>query len=335
MESGKGNPPGRARVELHAVPADRGRPDAAATGAVAPTDHHPRIPHWRRPVRRTAGEVQFGVSPGGSIVTGVSEVETDLLSRLDGTLSLHASYRLAAEAGVPASRWRALLELVDRLDVLAPHSAAGTQDGPPAACPPTVVLEGHGSLVEDVCLLLRRGRLDAVVVSTRALAASAGRGGDPGTRPGLAVVAGPLALDPRSGDPWLRQGVPHLPVVAEDTRATVGPLVEPTLTGPCLWCLDLHRADRDAAWPTVLAQVCGAPGDLVPPDSGAETDPALAHLVAGCIALFARRLLGGAAVPPGISVEVSLPWPRMDHRRWAIHPRCRRRHRDGAGAGAG
>src|SRR3546814_2169449 len=49
--------------------------------------------------------------------------------------------------------------------------------------------------------------------------------------PPLVVVLGALALDPRSGDAWLRSGIPHLPVVVEGLRATVGPLVEPTLTG--------------------------------------------------------------------------------------------------------
>jgi len=30
----------------------------------------------------------------------------------------------------------------------------------------------------------------------------------------------------------------------------------------------------------------------------------------------------GHRPPPGVSVEVSLPWPRMDHRRWPTHPLC-------------
>ena len=335
MGSGKADAPRRAAVELRALPPGRTRPTAGSASARRTrADEHPCIPPWRRPVLRAPGEVQFGVSPGGSIVSGVSEVELHALTRLDGSLSLSSSYRLAGEAGIPVGRWRALLDLVERLGVLEWQPSGGPPIRP-AVTPPTVVLDGPGPLVDDVCALLRRGGIDSVVELAPLSTASASASPDtpPGTRPALAVIIGPMALDPRSGDGWLRRGVPHLPVVAEDTRATVGPIVDPSLTGPCLWCLDLHRTDRDVAWPAVLAQLCGAPGDVVAHDARAATDPALAHLLAGCVALFTTRLLSGGDVPSGVAVEVSLPWPRMDHRRWTIHPRCPRRHRSpGRGA---
>lgn len=348
MRSASGDRSGRAMGELCAAGAAgqagaQGRPAREPDGGPG---RHPRIPPWRRPIRRSSGEIQFGVSPGGAIVNGMSEAEARALAQLDGSLSLTASCRLAAEAGIPAARWGALLDLVDRLGVLEHDSCAGP--------PPTILLEGRGPLVDEVCLVLRRGGLDSLVAAAAdadlALRSGTRRPPRPdiqpaaghrstGTRGGpqpgmaaLAVLVGPVALDPRSGDPWLRRGVAHLPVVVEGPRACVGPLIEPALTGPCLWCLDLHRTDRDTSWPGVLAQVCGAPGEVVRRDTVAETDPALAHLVAGCITLFARHLVDGAAVPAGVSVEVSLPWPRMDHRRWTIHPHCRRRH---AGPGAG
>jgi len=40
------------------------------------------------------------------------------------------------------------------------------------------------------------------------------------------------------------------------------------------------------------------------------------------VTLLAMGLLEGHPSPPGVSVEVSLPWPRMDHRRWPPHPLC-------------
>ena len=43
-------------------------------------------------------------------------------------------------------------------------------------------------------------------------------------------------------------GVPHLPVRVRDGTGLVGPLVIPGVTS-CLGCADLHRSDRDAAWP--------------------------------------------------------------------------------------
>ncbi|HEY9493228.1 MAG TPA: hypothetical protein VIR15_00100 [Intrasporangium sp.] len=317
MGSGSSDRPRRPRPNLIAArPAqhrESGDPALAASDTEA--GRYPRIPPWRRPISRTTGEIQFGVSAGGPIVTGVSEAEARVLARLDGTVPLGTSYRFAGEVGIPARRWRALLDLIEEIGVLERFS-------PEEPCR-TVLLDGRGVLLEELCQVLRRGGIDALV-------SAAGRSGAPDAKPTadppLVVVLGAMALDPRSGDPWLRSGIPHLPVVVEGPRATVGPLVEPTLQGPCLWCLDLHRTDRDASWPVVLAQVCGSPSDVVHRDAAPETDPALVQLVAGCIALFARRLPGSTSLPVGVAVELSLPWPRMDHRKWTIHPRCPRPH---------
>jgi hypothetical protein len=50
--------------------------------------------------------------------------------------------------------------------------------------------------------------------------------------------------------------------------------------------------------------------------------PGLSHLVVGAVTLLVTGVLEGQQPPPGVSVEVSLPWPRMDHRRWPTHPLC-------------
>src|SRR5215217_3579448 len=78
----------------------------------------------------------------------------------------------------------------------------------------------------------------------------------PGSRPDLVVLA---SLDPV--DTMLRTAlaggrVPHLVAGVRETTAVVGPLVLPGRTG-CLRCADLHRADRDPAWPVVAAQLIG------------------------------------------------------------------------------
>ena len=324
MGSGSSDGPRRSGPRLTAArPAEHrsarfpGRPGLPGLpGLDAAAVPHPGIPPWRRPIARTPGEVQFGVGAGGPIVKGVSEAEARVLARLDGTVPLGTSYRLAGEAGIPARRWRALLDLIEEIGVLERY---------PTEQPcPTVLLDGRGALLEELWHVLRRGGVDVRVGEPhRSLGAmDAERTADPS----LVVVLGAMALDPRSGDPWLRNGIAHLPVVVEGPRATVGPLVEPTLSGPCLWCLDLHRTDRDASWPVVLAQVCGSPSDVVHRAAVPQTDPALVQLVAGCIALFTRRLPGKGSLPSGVAVELSLPWPRMDHRRWTTHPRCPRRH---------
>jgi hypothetical protein len=50
--------------------------------------------------------------------------------------------------------------------------------------------------------------------------------------------------------------------------------------------------------------------------------PGLAQLVVGSVTLLVTGLLEGHPPPPGVSVEVSPPWPRLDHRRWLAHPLC-------------
>ena len=167
-------------------------------------------------------------------------------------------------------------------------------------------------------------------VSTRAVS-SLPTFDDVTTAPALVVLVGAPALDPRVGDRWLASGTAHLPVSAAGRRTTIGPLVEGP-GGPCLWCLDLHRADRDDAWPTVMAQLCPADAtELSASQTPCRLDlmaVAELHLTAGAVAAFAQGLLAGQRPPPGISIDICLPWPRMDHRRWAVHPRCPR-HDDG------
>ncbi|GAA5027193.1 hypothetical protein GCM10023258_21730 [Terrabacter aeriphilus] len=50
--------------------------------------------------------------------------------------------------------------------------------------------------------------------------------------------------------------------------------------------------------------------------------PGLAQLVVGSVTLLVSGALQGRLPPPGVSVEVSPPWPRLDHRRWPVHPLC-------------
>lgn len=208
-----------------------------------------------------------------------------------------------------------------------------------------VVIEGSGPLAEQLVMLLSRD-LPVRVTSTRdgvpsrspAAAAASWPGATAdhlAATPALVVLVGSPALDPRSGDGWLASGTAHLPVSAAGRRTTIGPLVDGP-SGPCLWCLDLHRADRDDAWPTVMAQLCPAgPPRLTSPTSWTATPSgpvrdldllaaAELHLTAGSVAAFAQSVLTGQRPPPGISIDICLPWPRMDHRRWEVHPRCLR-----------
>lgn len=285
---------------------------------------NPRIKPWLRPVTRRTGEVQFGLADAGAIVEGLTPEEAAMLARLDGTISTSASFGEAGRLGIPAGRWRELLDLLERLGVLEPPVSR------PATASPSrryrsaqVLVDGVGDLSRECALLLRRcgfGRVtQGRIAADVALAAPQLSPAD------LVVLVSQDALDPRRGDPWLRRGIPHLPVVPSGPRVQIGPLVVRSATSPCLWCLDLHRADRDDDWPTLLAQLCRTDGNTIaaptaPPDGPPELD----HLVAGVVALITTGLLSGGPAPLDVSVELNLPWPRMDHRRWSVHPRCSR-----------
>ncbi|MEO7447197.1 MAG: cell division protein FtsQ/DivIB [Humibacillus sp.] len=226
---------------------------------------------------------------------------------------------------------------------LTGRGIAGGAARPTRAAPPGtarrpgfgVLVEGPGSLSAGLARLL--GAEPGLVVrhgcsgdddpsGSAGLTSLRALGTSPLPLPRLVVLVADIALDPRRGDIWLAREVAHLPVVTtagpSGGSAVVGPLVGPLVSAgsgaPCLWCLDLHRSDRDDAWPTVMAQVAGLPGD---PQPGAAAG--LPHLVAGLVAALVARCLDGDPPPPGVAVEVSLPWPRLDHRRWQAHPRCR------------
>lgn len=70
----------------------------------------------------------------------------------------------------------------------------------------------------------------------------------------LVVLSDYLVTDPRLVRALHHQGVAHLPVRVRDGTGLVGPLVIPGVTS-CLGCADLHRRDRDPAWPAVAAQL--------------------------------------------------------------------------------
>src|SRR6516165_8762324 len=70
----------------------------------------------------------------------------------------------------------------------------------------------------------------------------------------LVVLSDYLLADPRMVRDLHTRGVPHLPVRVRDGTGLVGPLVIPGVTS-CLRCADLHRSDRDAAWPVVASQL--------------------------------------------------------------------------------
>lgn len=288
--------------------------------SVAGVPSHPRLPSWLRPLTRRPGEIQFGVLPGGPVVTGVTDVEVGLLARLDGALPVSWTERVAADAGVRPARWRALLELTSELGLLTDSTALARF--PESAAPGRVVVDGCGEVAAAIAEAV--AQTGTTVVHGRA-AVDRAVASPVRPRPDLVILVGSPVVDPRRGELWRRHGVPHLPVAPAGPRTVIGPLVDDSPGAPCLWCLERHRADRDEAWPAVMSQA--APSRPLAPAGPAEgrhdaLGPGLSHLVVGSVTLLVTGVLEGHPPPPGVSVEVSLPWPRMDHRRWPTHPLC-------------
>lgn len=333
----------------------------------------PRLKSHARPLLRAPGTVQLGLAPpAGAVLDGLSEAEVRWLERLDGTTGHTLLYAEASAAGIPPQRVETLLETLRGLDLLVEQptdraclsslgAARWATLGPDAdmlaAVHPGigdgwgaladrqgqhVLVGGDGSLARSLALLLRRagiGRvetgaaaLDALELDLRAAARTGAprRGPD---RPDLVVLLGAGALDPGAGAPWLRHGIPHLPVVAQGHRVLVGPLVAGA-GGPCLQCCDLDRSDRDPQWPQLLAQL--TPPQPVGRSRPVEAATGVTATAAGLAALVVHSHLDAGAVPRGVSLELSLPWPTVVHRRWSPHARCgcgaAQAHRDGAAA---
>ena len=101
----------------------------------------------------------------------------------------------------------------------------------------------------------------------------------------------------------MREQIPHLAVSAGEAIGMVGPLVLPGSTA-CLRCLDLARADRDPAWPLILAQLAGREPD--PPACDAPLAAAVAAQAAFQALAFIDRASPAAAVTNG-TLELVLP----------------------------
>ena len=115
-----------------------------------------------------------------------------------------------------------------------------------------------------------------------------------------------------------RGGVPHLAAAASEAIGVVGPLVLPGRTA-CLRCLDLTRAERDPAWPLILAQLTGGAAD--PPACDTVLAAAVATQAAAQTLAFVNRPASASAVTNG-TLELVLPDWQWRRRTWAQHDRC-------------
>ncbi|MCF6385367.1 cyclodehydratase [Mycobacterium sp. MBM] len=139
----------------------------------------------------------------------------------------------------------------------------------------------------------------------------------------LVVLADALITDPRILRDLHAARVPHLPVRVRDGTGLVGPLVIPGLTS-CLACADLHRSERDAAWPALAAQLRHA---VTTADRATVLGTAALALTQVDLVLRAIRDGAGTEGPPepitlDTTVEFDVSTGSVLTRRWSRHPAC-------------
>jgi len=260
----------------------------------------------------------------GSKLVGSQQSENQLVDRATGRARLY-----------PMGERRDYLLRPDASAIAAAYNLSG--DGyhrVAARSTRHVVISGDGDLPCALADLLRAGGTGRVSVGTSAvdaidlelrsqragrLASTSGSVTDLPVRPDLVVLAAVGAIRPDAGEPWLRRGIPHLPLVVQGHRVQVGPLITGG-DGPCLSCMDLHRRDRDPAWPALLAQL--VPGWPLRPGPPINLESTLAAMTIGVAAMLVHTCLDEEPVPNDLSLELSLPWPAILSRRWFRHPVC-------------
>lgn len=308
----------------------------------------PQIKPGLRRLRRGPGTLQLGLTPdAGVVLDGLAEGELQLLERLDGTHRLDDLSAWARAQGLDGERVRRLLDLLAGAGVLtgAPTDRAHLhQLGPmrpqllPDATAWSVVYPDAGDGFE---LLSQRGRRRALLVGRGRLAEAAGaavartgvdlthrdvlgpvsdRAGEARGRAdpayGLVLLVGDDAVGTAAAAALLGAQLDHLAVVAGVDRATVGPLVVPGRSA-CLRCLELHRTDRDPAWPAISAQ-------LDRPAPAARGESSLLALCAALVALQVACWADGRRRPAslGATLTATLPDGLTSRRPWPMHPRC-------------
>jgi bacteriocin biosynthesis cyclodehydratase domain-containing protein len=137
-------------------------------------------------------------------------------------------------------------------------------------------------------------------------------------QPDLIVLSDVLVPEPAMVTELLGTGIAHLIGYAHEGTAVVGPLVWPGRSS-CLRCAELHRADVDAAWPKLAAQLVGQ----IPTAGLACTQLAAALIVEQVLAALTGPT-AGLPLPPvwGAALEVDPVRGTLRHHPRPAHPRC-------------
>jgi bacteriocin biosynthesis cyclodehydratase domain-containing protein len=271
----------------------------------------PAMPVLMRP----DGAVQVGWDPRRAVLVhppdGLSAAAlADLLRVMQSGVAIPDLTALAVNRGVVDVD--AVTELVASL-----VCAGVVTTAPPPARSASIRIHGRGPLSD---LLAGALRCSGAKVRHSSLSHA-------GVRPGttdLVVLSDYLVADPRVIRDLHDAGVPHLPVRVRDGTGLIGPLVIPGMTS-CLRCADLHRSDRDAAWPAVAAQLRDAVGSADRATMLATAAIALSQVDRVIKAIRDSGDPRRAGEPPptlDTTLEFDVSSGSTISRRWSRHPRC-------------
>ncbi|MEU5690186.1 TOMM precursor leader peptide-binding protein [Actinosynnema sp. NPDC020468] len=136
--------------------------------------------------------------------------------------------------------------------------------------------------------------------------------------PDLVILADALVPAPELVASLVSKRTPHLAVRVREGLGLVGPLVVPGRSS-CLRCADMHRAERDHAWPLIAAQLVGRVqhADL------ATTTATVGHAVAQALLALDHGEQAVTRPPTWDAVlEVDAYHGRVEHVISPVHPRC-------------
>jgi bacteriocin biosynthesis cyclodehydratase domain-containing protein len=263
---------------------------------------------------RPDGAVQVGWDPRRAVLVrppdGVTPAALAALLRgMQVPLGMAELHRLAAMHGLAD---KTILEQL--LDALVRSGVVRARARRPAPRALSIRVHGRGPLSDLLVEALRRSGA-RIAQTSHANASVSAASAD------MVVLSDYLVADPRLVRDLHTAGVPHLPVRVRDGAGLVGPLVIPGVTS-CLSCADLHRTDRDGAWPAVAAQLRDVIGSADRPTVLATAAVALGQLQRIITAVRGLEAAGAPPVTLNTTLQVDVNSNTISARRWSRHPNC-------------
>jgi hypothetical protein len=299
-------------------------------------------------VWRNRDTVQIGIDPRRAIALTGMRGAAVLLGLLDGSRDLVQTLAAARELGISPEAADRVISLLAAGGALHDFPVGAYRAMPPGlrtrlAPELATAALAHGDGDGGARILARRqgacvrvegmsrvGLCVASLLTASGIGMVVSTGRLPGPRPSAPPAADPAG--PRHPDlviladtyrrelpeVLMRDGIPHLAAAASEAIGVVGPLVLPGRTA-CLRCLDLTRAERDPAWPLILAQLTGGGAD--PPACDTVLAAAVGALAAAQALASVDRPTSASAVANG-TLELVLPDWQWRRRTWRRHDRC-------------